>query len=87
MQSRHKGLFCSQKCYMESDQFKNMIRGSRNRFNDNELLEELRTFVIKHHRAPRCVEIPQDQTISKRFGSWNRAKEMVGVNQLLAEMK
>lgn len=53
-----------------------------NKYTDEDLLNLLRTFHAEHGRSPKQREIVQYQTITKRFGSWNKALEKAGLTVL-----
>jgi len=61
------------------------------RYNESDLIGSLRSFVIKYKRMPYvkdCFdELPSITTFMHRFGSWNKARIMAGLDQLLAEVK
>ena len=61
------------------------------KFDDVELLEQLRGFVRKNKRKPtnkdRGVGIASYSTYLRRFGSFRKAKIVAGLDQLLAEVK
>ena len=68
--------------------------GRRNkRYEDVELIAELRKFVLRKKRMPvrddfgRCNGLAHRTTFYKYFGSLRRAKMMAGLDQLLAEVK
>ena len=60
--------------------------GARKVYLDTPLLAQLRRFVRANKRIPLTEDFENAITIKKYFCSWNRAKMMAGLEQLLVEV-
>lgn len=60
------------------------MKSKNYKYTEEELLDLLKTFYKKHGRTPKKQEIKQNDTIAKRFGSWNNALKKAGLPILRA---